>query len=304
MKTKHTLLVYLFTLSLALMAILMGCRTKIDWYPPEFEQKPVLSSVIKAGSPITIKVSLAVTLSSEPTPEVNNADVVVFVDNVLTETLKYIGDGLYQSEQLAQEGSEYRCEITIPGYPTAMSITRIPTHMNIISVDHLNKAWVDEEGVAFPSIKLTFANKPESDVYYQVVINLFRYGDDISTAWLKSIVDPILLNEGLPIAVFSNKFISENAYTMTINYSTGSAMNSNGTGWVAELYPLQVELRTICPNYYKFIKQQYLYELANSEPFLSVGVTGNYKLHSNVQNGYGIVVGYSSVKSEIIDPNN
>jgi hypothetical protein len=304
MNTKHTLFVNLVTLSFALMAILVSCRTKLDWNPPEFEQKPVVSGVIKAGNPITIKVSLAVTLNSKPTPEVSNALVQIFIDNIFSETLKYIGDGLYQSELVAQEDHVYRCEVTIPGLPTAICSTHIPKHQNIINFEHINKAWVDEEGVAFPAIKLTFDNTPNTDVYYQVVITMFRDDDNAETAWLESIVDPILLNEGLPIAVFSNKLIEEKTYKMTLNYAGMDIYNHNNTGWIASLYPIQVELRTVCPDYYKFIKQQYLYELANSEPFLSVGVKGNYKLHSNVQNGYGIVVGYSSVKSEIIDPNN
>jgi hypothetical protein len=303
MNTKHTLFVNLVTLSFALMAILVGCRTKLDWNPPEFEQKPVVSGVIKAGNPITIKVALAVTLNSKPTPEVSNALVQIFIDNLFSETLTYIGDGLYQSELVAQEDHVYRCEVTIPGLPTAICSTHIPKHQNIINFEHINKAGVDEEGRTFPAVRLTFDNSIVNPIYYEIVISFTREGR-IYNPWLNSIVDPILLNEGLPIAVFRNELIKENTYTMTINYTTGSASNSNGTGWVTNLFPVQVELRTVCPDYYKFIKQQYLYELANSEPFLSVGVTGNYKLHSNVQNGYGIVVGYSSVKSEIIDPNN
>jgi len=117
-----------------------------------------------------------------------------------------------------------------------------------------------------------------------------------------SIIDPVLLNEGLPIAVFSNEMIDGDSYTMLINYTTGSAYNQNNSGWVTELFPVQVELRSVCFNYYTFIKQQYLYEMATDEPFLSVGSVGVFNLHSNVENGYGILAGYSSVKSEIINP--
>ena len=281
-------------LAMVLLLATVSCHKKLDWNPPEFEQKPVVSGVIKNGSPITIKVSIAMNYTAEPTPEVDNAEVLLYVDNEYAETLEYIGYGFYQSELFAQENNEYRCEVTIPGYPTATCSTRIPKHQNILKFEHIDKAWIDQEGRTYPAVKLTFDNIPNSPLYYEVVISLFRYEDEF-LGWPNNTVDPILLNEGLPIIVFSNELIEGDTYTMTINYETGSD---------SEQYPVQVELRTVCYSYYKFIKQQYLYEMATSDPFPSVGVTGTYNLFSNVKNGYGLLTGYSSVKSEIIDPNN
>jgi len=290
-------------LSILMILVAVGCHQKVDWTPPNFEQKPVVNALIKSGSTISVKVSLAVAFNAQTTPEVDNAEVLLFVDNEYAETLDYIDDGFYQSELIAQEGSEYRCEVTIPGYPTATCFTSIPIHQNIIKFEHINKAGVDEEGVTYPAVKLTFDNVSDRVIYYEVVILLVDR-DYIRRAVLIDVIDPVLLNEGLPIAVFSNELIEDSTYTMIINYTTGQASSSNNSGWVTTLYPVQVELRTVCYNYYKFIKQQYLYELSNDEPFLSVGATSSYNLHSNVENGYGIFAGYSSVISGNIDPNN
>lgn len=287
---------------IVLLLATAGCRQKVDWAPSDFEQKPVVSGVIKNGRPVTVKVSLPVPFNAQNTPEVNNADVLLYVNGEYTETLEYIGDGFYQSELVAQEEKGYRCEVTIPGYPTASCSTHIPKHQSIVKFEHINKAGVDEEGVTYPAVRLTFDNVPDRLIYYEVVIMLIN-GDYVRRPELLDVIDPVLLNEGLPIAVFSNELIEGSTYTMTINYTTGHASSSNNSGWVTTLYPVQVELRTVCYNYYKFIKQQYLYEQSTSEPFLSVGATSNYNLHSNVENGYGIFAGYSSVKSEIIDPN-
>ncbi|MDD2549872.1 MAG: DUF4249 domain-containing protein [Bacteroidales bacterium] len=300
-KKKSGLIGFFMMLGLLLF---FSCHKKLDWNPPEFEQKPVVNGVIKSGSPITIKVSEAVKFTAEPTPEAHNAEVLLYVNNEYAETLEHIGEGFYQSQLTAQEGSEYRCEVTMPGYPTATCSTRVPNHQNIVKFEHINKAGVDEEGLTYPAVKVTFDNLPDTSVYYELVIRLFEHEDYGSRTSPYNIGDPVLLNEGLPIAVFSNELIEGSTYTMTINYSTGSASNHNNMGWVTNLYPVQVELRTVSHSYYKFIKQQYLYELANSEPLLSVGVTGSYNLYSNVHNGYGILTGYSLVKSDIIDPNN
>lgn len=284
-----------------LLVAFTSCHQKVDWTPPAFEQKPVVNSIIKIGSPLTVKVSLAVAFNAQATPAVDNAEALLFVDDVYIETLEYIGDGLYQSQYVAQEERDYRCEVVIPGFSSVICSTYVPKHSNILSFEHINKAGVDEEGFTYPAVKITFDNDPSKPMYYEVVISLTGDGG-IYRPRLLYIADPILLNEGLPIAVFANELIEGNSYTMTINYSTGSALNANDTGWVTILYPVQVELRSICYNYYKFIKQQYLYELSTSEPIFSVGATSTYNLHSNVQNGYGIFAGYSSVKSEIINP--
>jgi hypothetical protein len=278
-----------------------SCHQKVDWTPPAFEQKPIVNSIIKIGSPLTVKVSLAVAFNAQATPVVDNAEVFLYVNNEYIETLEYIGDGLYKSQYITQEERDYRCEVVVPGFQPAICSTYMSKRKNIISFEHINKAGVDEEGLTHPAIKITFENEPNKLLYYEVVITLTREGG-IYRPRLLNITDPILLNEGLPIAVFSNELIEGNSYTMTINYSTGSATNANDTGWVTNLYPLQVDLRTICYHYYKFIKQQYLYELSTSEAIFSVGATSTYNLHSNVQNGYGIFAGFSSVKSEIINP--
>src|SRR5690554_684023 len=85
-------------LSLIFVLLLSSCHKKIDWNPPEFEQKPVVNGVIKSGSPVTIQVSKAVSFTAKPTPDVDNAEVTLYVNNELAETLEYIGDGLYQSQ--------------------------------------------------------------------------------------------------------------------------------------------------------------------------------------------------------------
>jgi len=283
------------------LIVTSSCHQKVDWNPPGFEQQPVVNSIIRCGKPIAIKVSQAIPFSAETTPEVDNAEVVLYVDNEFAEILEYTDEGLYESQLEAQEEKEYRCEVSIPGYPTAECSAYIPKHQNILKFEHINIAGVDEEGLTYPAIKITFDNEPDKSLFYEVVITLFE-DDNVYQPWLNSIIDPVLLNEGLPITVFSNEMIKDSSYTMIINYATGSASNANNAGWVTNLFPLQIELHTVCYDYYKFIQQQYQYELATGEPILSVGVTSTFNLHSNVENGYGIFTGYSAVKTDTIYP--
>lgn len=292
----------LFLITLVVLWFFYGCHTKLDWDPLEFDPKPVVNGVIMARQPVEIKVSMASEFSTEPTAEVDDAQVNLFEDGIFMETLEYDTEGIYRSQLIAQENHEYRLEVSVPEYETAICSTFIPRHREIISFEHFNSAWVDEEGIAQPGLKITFENTPDTLTYYHAIIKLNKY-DDISHGHVTEIIDPIILNEGLPIAVFSNQLIEENSYTLHLNYTTGSVGYSDDEGWVASLYPIQVELRTVSADYYHFIKQQHLYKLSNSEPFYSIGVTGTFNMYSNVENGYGILAGYSSVLSDIFDPN-
>src|SRR5450759_1533839 len=111
----------------------------------------------------------------------------------------------------------------------------------------------------------------------------------------------VLLNEGLPIALFSNESIRGNNYSMTLNYFTGSAGRTNGEPLQTTLFPLILEVRSVSSNYYHFVKQKYLYEKGRYPEFMAASTTA-FPLYSNITGGYGIFAGYSVTKSDTIYP--
>jgi hypothetical protein len=154
--------------------------------------------------------------------------------------------------------------------------------------------------MTYPAVKFTFSNNPAEKLYYEARIRLIKYGSE-QIPDMYNIVDPVLLNEGLPLSVFSNELITDTAYTMTINYTTGSAGSSNGGPITTTLYPFILEVRSVSYDYYQFARQKYLYD---SGRFPEFGLSSNqaFQLYTNVQNGYGIFAGYSSVISDTITP--
>ena len=90
---------------------------------------------------------------------------------------------------------------------------------------------------------------------------------------------------------------------MTINYFTGSASSFNGGPMLTDLYPVILEIRSVSQNYYKFVKQKYLYDLGRYPEFMAASTTA-LPLFSNINNGYGIFAGYGSMKSDTIFPGN
>jgi hypothetical protein len=142
-------------------------------------------------------------------------------------------------------------------------------------------------------------------LFYEVEIRTIQSSRDemrVEIGHVHTIVDPVILNEGMPLALFNNELITDTLYTLVLNYTTWEASSSNGGPWRTVLYPFVVELRQVTEDYYRFKKQLYLYEEGRYADGIITSMT-NANLYSNIENGYGIFAGYSSFVSDTITPN-
>ena len=292
-------------LSAILLIVLIGgqfyfssCRKLVQSDFPDFAPVPVVNSFLSADSLIKVHISLASKLDTNELKGLDNAQVKLYVDDVFKELLTSAGNGVFTSTTIVEPLKKYECKVDIPGYGTVSCSTSIPKPSHLRDITSIAIAGKDQEGLTYPAVKFTFSNNPAEKQYYEARIRLF--GRETG-ATLINIVDPVLLNEGLPLSVFSNELITDTAYTMTINYFTGSAGSSNGGPTRTNLYPFILELRSVSYDYYQFARQKYLYE---SGRFPEFGLSSNqaFQLYSNVKNGYGIFAGYSSVISDTIIP--
>jgi hypothetical protein len=284
--------------------LLAGCYEKVDWDAPPFESKPVMNSILFPGKTVKVHVSLAVPFGANKSIIVEDAEVNLFVDGVFAETLVYHGEGYYQSELVAEIEKEYVCQVHVDKFPVVRGSTIIPKPVKILGFEHINIAGIDEEALTYPAVKITFENNPSVFTCHEVIINILRTFSGVPT-WRRAAIldniDPVLLNEGLPITLFSNEIIENDSYTMTVNYYTSHYSRDRGP-LITHLYPVQVELRTLSNSYYHYTRQLFLYEYNNDEPFFSGTVLTPFTLYSNIENGYGIFTSYSSVTSSIIYP--
>lgn len=285
-----------------ILIFLASCRELVTDEFPEFTPVPTVNSILITDSTIKVQVSLAGKLDTNHLTLIDNAEVLLYVDGEYKETLTLFDKGMYSSSVVVEPLKTYRCEVNIPGYELVSSGDSIPEATAISNIIHIDKAGKDEEGMTYPAVKFTFTNNQADKQYFEVLIRLLRYRKEY-VASLETITDPILLNEGLPIALFSNESIKGSSYSMTINYFTGSASSYNGGPLQTDLYPIILELRSVSFNYYKFVKQKYLYEKGRYPEFLAASTTA-FPLYSNIKGGYGIFAGYSSMKSDTIYPDN
>ncbi len=282
------------------LLLFSSCRKLVQNEFPEFLPVPVVNSILIADSLIKVHVSLAEKLDTYKLGWVENARVSLCTDGQFTEEFSYSEKGFYSGITIVEPGKTYSCEVEIPGFETVSCIDSIPEPTEFLDIIHKNIAGFDVEGMSYPSITFTFKSNPVKSEYYEAVIKFFDYGST-SNALIIYITDPVLLNEGLPIAVFSNELIKQDTYTMSLNYTTGSASSIDNEPLHTDLFLLCLELRSISYDYYRYVKDLYLYETGRY-PAIVGGVVTPFQLHSNVENGLGIFAGYSHVVSDTIFP--
>lgn len=298
-KSKFILLL----ISITIILFTLSCKKVVQSEFPDIVQKPVVNSILMQDSTISINVSLSGKLDPYPIEFVENAVVSLYVDDVFQQVLIYDNKGMYNSNIIAQADKKYSCKVEIPGYKTLNCSTIIPHAMEISKVSHKNSAYIDAEGTIYPAVTITFDNNPDTALYFQVLIKLFidEYSNQRSgnrTGWLVGIKDPVLLNEGIDIGIFSNQMIKDNQYTMSLNYFSG-----HGNWNMAVLFPLVVELRTISFEYYTYLRSLHLFSQGIGNNNLS-GTTVPFPVYSNIDGGLGIFAGYSSYSTDTVFPEN
>jgi len=277
-----------------------SCRKLVQSEFGDFKQVPTVNSFLKADSLLKVHISLASKLDTNELKGLDNAQVQLYVDDVFRELLTSTGNGVFTSTTIVEPLIKYECRVDIPGYETVSCSNSIPKPSHLRDIIHISVAGKDQEGMTYPAVKFTFSNTQNEKSYYEARIRLIEYGSE-QIPDMYNIVDPVLLNEGLPLSIFSNELITDTAYTMTINYFTGSASSTNGGPMTTTLYPFILEVRSVSYDYYQFARQKYLYDTGRFPEF---GLSSNqaFQLYSNVKNGYGIFAGYSIVISDTIIP--
>lgn len=291
---KKTLL-----LLLAVLAFSSGCRKQVDGYEyPDFDPQPTLNAILSEGQPVWAQVSLAQRLDSVHPAPCDNAEVLLYVDGQFAEKLSYGGDGFYFGETTAEVLHEYACKVVIPGFDTLFARTQMPEKPLVTHVEIMENATVDEEGRTCPAFLITFSNAPDRHLYYKATIEaVFRndYGSGyfIQDGTMNASIntdDPVLLNEGYDLLLFSNEIITDTSYTLKVNssfssYGWGGSHSSSTyvrSGWVV------VRMHGLSESAYHYLKSRDAYDEPDAYTNLFLGVITPLNLYGNVENGRGV----------------
>ena len=256
---------------------LYSCITVIETEFPEFENKPVINAMLISGNKIGLSVSLTGKIDSIPCKVITDASVELYVDNDFVTKLTYDSDtGYYISHVVAETEKEYKCKVLIAGYEPIECVMIQPATPRIINAKFIPFVGTDENGWRYSGTEITFANDLNKDLFFEVRLMSRPSWDDE----IYYVTDEIILKEGLPLALFSNKHITDSIWTVRISFWD----DSEG-----------LELRLVTEDYYKYKRSIYMFKMADAG--LS-GASAYYPIHSNIPNAYGIFAGYTSSQRE------
>lgn len=247
-------------------------------------------------------------LNTEPTTFLENATVMVFVDNELAEILQAVPAGetegkppFYKTLKLKPEvGVVYTIKVSAPGFDPITATNSIPPSVPIESVDYSNNGQTEANQVKTMKfdVSVSFVDPGDEDNFYHLVFyqklqpyTLTAEGDTLKSEVLVSA--PLTIypsNLDMPVT----GYFDHRSFLIKDRFFNGEKLRLDFWG-IYEYDPSKylpgdfiIELRTVSEAYYLY--HITLTRQVNTDNPLSEGVV----VYDNVENGEGIFAGYSS----------
>ena len=267
--------------------ILISCEKIIPFTGEISQSKLVVNSLFDSENPWRIHVSYS--LSVIDNGELGNVEdaSVVIKDSIgnIVETLLYESEGYYRGNTYPQSNQDYRIEVTANGYNDVYSEDRLPSSINIISVDTMTNIVDGEEQF---DMNIKFEDPGDFRNYYRISVHMGWWDIDWQTgdSILEEYQMPVLLED--PVFNNQNKWENEGLFTDLLFDGQEKDLEI-----AVELYEklddveyLEVWLFNITEATYNFNKSYNIYQNASGNPFAQP-----VQVFSNVTNGFGIFGG-------------
>jgi hypothetical protein len=286
-------------LSVTSFLLFTNCTKEIEFDAQDIAPRIVVNSLFTNDSLWTANISRSVgVLETTSYTSIDDADVSIFDGNgVQVTTLTNQGDGLYTSPTGAtpQADELYTIEVNAPGYTSVNATNRIPTAVQINSIDTVSSTNSDGEDILETTIN--FQDPPANENYYMVEVL-------VKGTWIDEFEgDTIEFREPLRISCNDinvetiNRFNS-GGFENTYLYLMLKDENFDGEDYAltfsvinyAELKDLELfgEIRLVNTSeaYFNYLKSFNMYQRASGNPFATP-----VQVYSNVENGMGIFAG-------------
>ena len=285
-------------LLLGFIFVMGGCTELITTEFPKYNSSPTVNSILAVGDSITVLLTHVGAINSLVLSTIDNAIVNLYVDREFVTPLNYQKKGMYSLPTKVESGKCYSFEVIIPNEDTLRCSQTVPMPSAIKQVEFISDGGRYDNGIVYNTYKITLSIDTYQSQYFEVVFPGFSYkNEEVESAYFSTyepVTDSVLINEGIPLALFSNELINDSVYTLSLNDFSGSYNVEQNFD------PFVVELRSVSFDYYRYKKQYYLYHNGKYGDIMSPSVP--VELYSNIENGFGIMAAYSSVFSDTIKP--
>lgn len=278
-------IIYLSIWALALLFTACDSEVKGDLGLRDYENKIVVNAAVSVDHPLRVQVSRSKgILSADPYQYVSDA-VVQVVQNGESTALTHDALGLYRGNHSLSSQQSFKIEVTT-SEGTVIGEDEIPAPVKITSLQHTDTVGFLGLGRTVSRTALTWKDPSGEKNYYELL--MYQQVDDT--------VD----------------FMPMNTTSLSVkNNSSGDVLSSgddyinqflisddlfDGQEFTLEVFaltprddaPVYVSLKSLSANYYEYLIKKQLSAENADDPFAEP-----VSAASNVQNGLGIVAGYS-----------
>lgn len=290
---------------LLVLILFASCEKDILFSGDIIASKIVVNSYITPDSILTAHISESKFFleNGETFDNIENAEIKVYVDNVLKENMISLSDGYYQASFAPNVGNTIRLEISAPGFDEVSCESKIEAPANITSID-TTVTTTD----SYPIYNFT-ANILDPDAeqnYYRLILKMVSTYEDGTTSDYYGVdfTDIVSGNNSASqtdifsagsstnaFNVFSDELFNGRAYPLKFKlvdtYSTYLPAYSDYNNRSVTKKEVFVTLQTISKSYYLYLKSR---GISGNENFFSEPV----QIHNNINGGIGIMASYNS----------
>lgn len=291
--------------------LLFACETDmiVDFELPEPEKKLVLQSTIAPFTPPYLspfRVQLWSTLpilDTTKSKQLTDAQVIWYEDENIKDTLIFssVIDGYTTPDFYFPElGKKYDIKVQREGFKSLSASCYIPDKVKISEVKILSLAGVDNDGLAYSAVSISFHDTERLSNFYEIIVTEVSNENAKFRLWTN---DKIIANESYYPSIlsfekkmpnrllFNDKQFNGNIKNIVL-YFTPEQEISKGQQKIKFSY-IDVYLRSVSEEYYKYfttlIQHQY-----NQKGDFFYGLGEPLNVFSNVYGGYGIFAGFQN----------
>ncbi len=276
---------------ISFLIIVIACEKVIPFTGGISQSKLVINSLFDSENPWRVHVSYSLSvIDNGELGNVENASVnIKDTSGNIIEALQYESEGFYRGNTSPQIDQDYQIEVTAPGYNDIFSQDRLPSPINIISVDTATNIVDGEE---LFDMNINFKDPLSYRNYYRISVQIGWWEIDFSggtpDSTLVEYQMPVLLKDPVFDNHSANKWENEGLFTDLLFDGQEKEI-----GISIELYDkledlafLEVWLYNITEATYLYNRSYDLYQNSSGNPFAQP-----VQVYSNVTNGFGIFGG-------------
>ena len=277
-----------------IILIISSCERVILIDLPYEENLIVVNGIITPGYGVWVNLSSSVDIraneSSSYIPLTDAKLSIYNYEDLISEVYDNDGGNYYATDINPEPGDEYELIFTSPGLEEASSKVIIPEPVMIIDFDtassikrqFFNGNVLNTE-IGF-SVSFSIEDPPEESNHYMIGIYNYDNGQQYPlAAETEDLLMNVYISDGLNVLAWSDESIDGTKREFNIGFSMQQETDYQAS--------IEFILYSITEDYYKYMKSYSRnYTILNEDAPLYEGV----QVHSNINNGYGILAGFSS----------